>query len=159
MPAADRFFVDTNVLLYEIDASAPIKQRQARSWINRLWEENAGALSWQVLHEFYVNATRKLRDPAFHARSVVELFTQWQPVDTTHALIQRGWYWTDAAHLSYWDALIVAAAERSGCQWLLSEDFQAGQKLGSITVINPFGKFPEEFGLKGGPTRRSVKNI
>jgi predicted nucleic acid-binding protein len=154
MPAGDRFFVDTNVLLYEIDASEPKKQRQAHSWINMLWEESAGALSWQVLHEFYVNATKKLGSSASHARSVVELFTQWQPVDTTYALIQRGWYWTDTAQISYWDALILAAAERRGCQWLLSEDFQAGQKLGSITVVNPFGKLPEEFGLKGGSTRR-----
>jgi len=148
MPAGDRFFVDTNVLLYEIDASEPKKRSQAHSWIDMLWEENSGALSWQVLHEFYMNATRKLRSSASHARSVVELFTQWQPVDTTYALIQRGWYWTDTAQLSYWDALIVAAAERRGCQWLLSEDFQAGQKLGSITVVNPFGRLPEEFGLK-----------
>lgn len=154
MPAGDRFFVDTNVLLYEIDASEPKKQRQAHSWINMLWEESAGALSWQVLHEFYVNATKKPGSSVSHARSVVELFTQWQPVDTTCALIQRGWYWTDTAKISYWDALILAAAERRGCQWLLSEDFQAGQKLGSITVVNPFGKQPEEFGLKGGSTRR-----
>jgi predicted nucleic acid-binding protein len=154
MSAGDRFFVDTNDLLYEIDASAPIKQRQAHAWIDMLWEESAGALSWQVLHEFYVNATRKLRSSASHARSVVELFTQWQPVETTYALIQRGWYWTDTAQLSYGDALIVAAAERRGCQWLLSEDFQAGQKLGSITVIDPFRKLPMEFGLKGGSARR-----
>jgi predicted nucleic acid-binding protein len=101
-----------------------------------------------------VNATKKLGSSASHARSVVELFTQWHPVDTTYALIQRGWYWTDKAQISYWDALILAAAERRGCRWLLSEDFQAGQKLGSITVVNPFGKQPEEFGLKGGSTRR-----
>ena len=76
MPAGDRFFVDTNVLLYEIDASEPKKRSQAHSWIDMLWEENSGALSWQVLHEFYMNATRKLRSSASHARSVVELFTQ-----------------------------------------------------------------------------------
>lgn len=159
MPAGDRFFVDTNVLLYEIDASAPIKQRQAHSWIDLLWEESAGALSWQVLHEFYVNATGKLRSSASHARSVVELFTQWQPVDTTYALIQRAWYWTDTAQLSHWDALIVAAAERRGCQWLLSEDFQAGQKLGTITVVNPFAKLPEAFGLKRGSARRGPSPV
>jgi len=150
MPAGDRFFVDTNVLLYEWDASAPAKRRQAHSWINTLWQANAGALSWQVLHEFYVNATRKLHSSASQARAVVEVFTQWRPVDTTYALIQRGWYWMDSAQLSYWDALIAAAAERRGCRWLLSEDFQAGRKLGSVTVIDPFGSRPEEFGLLDG---------
>lgn len=154
MPAADRFFVDTNVLLYQVDASETVKRARAHSWMDALWEAGAGALSWQVLHEFYVNATKKLSSSTSYARRVVELFTQWQPVDTTYALIQRAWYWGDKAGLSYWDALIVAAAERRGCQWLLSEDFQAGQKLGSIIVVNPFGKLPEEFGLPGRPTRR-----
>jgi len=51
------------------------------------------------------------------------------------------------------EALIVAAAELRGCRWLLSEDFQAGQKLGSVTVVNPFRALPDEFGLKN-PAKR-----
>ncbi len=60
----------------------------------------------------------------------------------------------DTAQLSFWDALIVAAAERRGCQWLLSEDFQAGRKIGPVTVVNPFRALPEEFGLQNGAKRR-----
>jgi predicted nucleic acid-binding protein len=148
MPAGERFFVDTNVLLYGSDPLDPAKQRRAQLWLNSLWEHGAGVVSWQVLHEFYVNAIRKLRSSAMQARSTVDVFVEWQPVDTSHILIQRAWHWMDKVQLSYWDALIVAAAERCGCQWLLSEDFQAGQKLGSVTVVNPFRAFPDEFGLK-----------
>jgi predicted nucleic acid-binding protein len=154
MPAGERFFVDTNVLLYGSDSLDPTKQRRAQSWLNALWENGAGVLSWQVLHEFYVNATRKLRSTARQARSTVDVFTEWQPVDTTHVLIQRAWHWMDEAQMPYWDALILAAAERRDCRWLLSEDFQDGRKLGPVTVVNPFRTLPEEFGLRNGTAQR-----
>jgi predicted nucleic acid-binding protein len=154
MPAGDRFFVDTNVLLYDSDPADPDKQRRARLWVQTLWEHGAGVLSWQVLHEFYVNATRKLRSSASQARSIVAAFTLWQPVDTSDVMVQRAWYWMDDAGLPYWDALILAAAERRGCAWLLSEDFQAGRKLGAVTIVNPFRALPAEFGLDQSRGRR-----
>ena len=147
MPAAERFFVDTNVLLYSVDSRQPEKQDQARAWLACLWELAAGRLSWQVLHEFYANAERKARLARPAARKLVEAFAQWQPVETTLGLLQQGWQWMDRAQLSYWDSLIVAAAERAGCAWLLSEDFQAGQTFGSVTIVNPFLREPAEFGL------------
>lgn len=147
MPGIDRFFVDTNLLLYALDPLDPGKQRRAQSWLDALWNSGAGGVSWQVLHEFYVNATRKLRSTAAQARSTVKVFMEWQPVDTSPVLIQRAWHWTDTAQLSYWDALIVAAAEKRDCRWLLSEDFQVGQEFGAVTVVNPFRAIPEDFGL------------
>lgn len=147
MNADDRFFVDTNVLLYASDPADRIKQDAARLWLMALWEQGAGSLSWQVLHEFYVNATRKLGISHHKARSTVEAFASWQPIDTTLGLIQRAWHWIDEAHLSYWDSLILAAAERAGCRWLLSEDFQEGRRFGSVTIVNPFLQSAEELGL------------
>ena len=126
MSGGDRFFVDTNVLLYSMDTSAPKKRDAALLWLEALWANRAGVLSWQVLHEFYANAVRKLKVPAKPARQLVEEFTRWQPVEMTSGQIRRGWYWIDRAQLSYRDSLIVAAAERMECAWLLSEDFQAG---------------------------------
>lgn len=149
MRAGERFFVDTNVLLYSADPADAAKQRAARDWLTVLWESGSGRLSWQVLHEFYVNAVRKLRAHSAEARLTVELFATWHPVDTSFGLIQRAWFWMDEARVSYWDGLIVAAAERAGCAWLLSEDFQAGQKLGAMTVVDPFRMRPEEFGSRG----------
>jgi len=145
MRAGERFFVDTNVLLYSADPADAAKQRAARDWLKVLWESGSGRLSWQVLHEFYVNAVRKLRVRTEEARMTVELFTAWQPVNTSFGMIQRAWFWTDEAQVSYWDGLIVAAAERAGCAWLLSEDFQTGRKLGAMTVVDPFHTRPEEF--------------
>lgn len=154
MNAGERFFVDTNVLLYASDPADRGKQEAARRWLTALWEQGAGCLSWQVLHEFYVNVIRKLRSPSRKARTIVELFVLWQPIDTSFGLVQRAWHWMDDAQLSYWDALILAAAERGGCAWLLSEDFQAGRKLGPVTIVNPFRARPEEFGLSIASGRR-----
>lgn len=148
MSGAERFFVDTNVLLYSLDSADPQKQATATEWLKCLWADGAGCLSWQVLNEFYVNAIRKLGAPASKARAVIETFALWRPVDPSLGLMQRAWHWMDSAQLTYWDALIVAAAERAGCACLLSEDFQAGRKLGSVTVVNPFRSRPQEFGLR-----------
>jgi len=147
MRAVERFFVDTNVLLYSSDPADPGKQRAAREWLTVLWERGAGTLSWQVLNEFYVNAARKAGASNATARALVEVFALWQPIDTSLGMIQTAWYWMDKAQISYWDSLIVAAAERGGCTWLLTEDLQAGRKFGSVTVADPFRARPEEFGL------------
>jgi predicted nucleic acid-binding protein len=145
MRAGERFFVDTSVLLYSADPADAARQLAARDWLKALWESGSGRLSWQVLHEFYASAVRKLRAHSTEARITVELFATWQPVDTSFGLIQRAWFWTDEAQVSYWDGLIVAAAERAGCAWLLSEDFQPGRKLGAMTVVDPFHTRPEAF--------------
>ena len=154
MHGVERFFVDTNLLLYSVDSSQPEKQNRARLWLTLLWEGGGGRLSWQVLHEFYANAERKERVARSLARKNVEVFVQWQPVEMSLGLIQQGWHWMDRAQLSYWDSLIVAAAERAGCRWLLSEDFQSGRSLASVTVVNPFLRAPEEFGLSSGRQSR-----
>src|SRR5436853_2615859 len=101
MGAGDRFFVDTNVLLYSVDASEPGKRLVANQWLARLWESGSGCISWQVLHEFLVNASRKLRTPNPKARALVEAYATWHVVDTTLGLTQRAWHWMDTARLSY----------------------------------------------------------
>ncbi|MGH9722535.1 MAG: PIN domain-containing protein [Bryobacteraceae bacterium] len=147
MSAGELFFTDTNLLLYSVDPGDPAKQNAALLWRDLLWERHAGRLSWQVLHEFYVNATRKLKIPNRDARSVVEAFELWGPVDTSHGLIQRAWHWMDHTQIAYWDGLIIAGAERTSCAWLLSEDFQHGRRFGAVTVVNPFRSSPREFGF------------
>lgn len=142
MPAAERVFVDTNVLLYFLDASDPVRQQRASEWLEHLWASGTGCLSWQVLHEFYVNAVRKLAVPPEEARFLVNSFLAWRPVDSSPALIHRAWHWADTAQTSYWDSLILAAAELAGCTVLLSEDFQAGRRFDEIEVVNPFTAAP-----------------
>jgi predicted nucleic acid-binding protein len=141
----DSFFVDSNLPLYWIDRNEPIKAALAAEWLDHLWRAGAGRLSWQVVHEFYSNAVRKMKVDDAVARAAVQGFSMWRPVDTSAGLIQEAWRWIDAAQLSYWDALIVAAAERSGARYLLSEDFQHGRVFEHIQVLDPFKHSPSEF--------------
>jgi len=140
----DRTFVDTNVLLYHWDTSDQRKQRRAIEWLRRLGDDRAGRVSFQVLAEFYVNATQKLRPavPAAKAQNHVRTFFAWKPVRIDEEVLDAGWRLQERYKLSWWDGLIVAAAQRAGCRTLLSEDFKAGQQFGDLTVVNPFASAP-----------------
>lgn len=144
MSADKLLFIDTNVLLYRYDTSDVGKQRSARLWLDLLWDRGDGRLSWQVLNEFYVNATGKIGAPAATIRAAVETYAEWKPAEFTLGQMRRAWHWRDQAGLSYWDGLILAAAEQLGCRWLLSEDFQHGRQYGSVQVVNPFRTDPPE---------------
>jgi predicted nucleic acid-binding protein len=135
-------FIDTNLLLYSFDGETPAKRARAQEWLDFLWHHRTGRLSWQVLHEFYPNAVKKMGLTPGDARNAVRRFREWNPLDTTGGLIERAWEWMDEAQLAYWDALIVAAAERSGARYLISEDFQPDRQFGDITVVDPFRRLP-----------------
>jgi len=101
-----------------------------------------GRLSFQVMGEFYVNAVRLRTDAREEARAEIRDLMAWNPVVTDAAVLERGWKLQDRYRLSYWDALIVAAAKAAGCGYLLTEDLQSGQKLDGIEVVNPFLRDP-----------------
>jgi predicted nucleic acid-binding protein len=145
MSGVEYFFVDTNLPLYGVDPADQDKRARATDWLNHLWASGVGRLSWQVLHEFYWNAVRKMGLAAAEARGMVEDLSHWRPVDTSLGLIQEAWGWMDAAQLSYWDALIVAAAQRSGASYLLTEDLQHGRTFGTVRILDPFRHSPAEF--------------
>jgi predicted nucleic acid-binding protein len=147
MSGADPVFVDTNVVLYWLSSQDAVKNERATAWMDALWRCGAGRISWQVIHECYANAVRKLNVPAVRARTVVELLSEWQNTEAGLETIRRAWHWCDHAQLSYWDAMIVSAAERSSCLWLLSEDFEDARKFGRVTVVNPFRHDPSEIGV------------
>lgn len=138
-------FVDTNVLLYEWDRSAPTKQARAIEWMHFLFRERMGRLSFQVLAEFYRGATQKLRPalPRATAETYTRTFFPWDPVTIDAAVLEAAWRAQDRFKLAWWDALIVAAAGRAGCRTLLSEDFQAGQDFDGVVVVNPFLVAPD----------------
>lgn len=138
-------FVDTNVLLYEWDGSVPEKQARAIDWMQHLFAGRVGRLSFQVLAEFYRGATQKLR-PALKpetAEKYARTFFPWNPVTIDEGVLDAAWRIQRSYKLSWWDALIVAAAQSAGCRTLLSEDFQAGQEFGNLVVVNPFTTAPQ----------------
>jgi predicted nucleic acid-binding protein len=141
-------FVDTNVLIYAHDVDARAKQEIARSILRELWSQHAGALSPQVLQEFYVNVTRKIASPLSKpsARAVVDNYAIWC-VDTTPADISAAFRIEDEACIGFWDALIVAAARKAGADRILSEDLNAGQIISGVRIENPFSTQPSSSGV------------
>ena len=132
-------FVDTNVLIYSYDVDAGRKREIARGILRELWMRQTGALSIQVLQEFYVNVTRKIAAPLPKAvaRAEVDSYTVWC-IDTTPAEISAAFRIEDEAGIGFWDALIVAAARKAGAEQILSEDLNPGQIIAGVRIENPF---------------------
>ena len=133
-------FVDTNVLVYAEDRDAKVKHDVARDLIVQLWDERQGVLSVQVLQEFYVNVTRKLKKPMTSAKAldIVQEYLTWTVVENTGRILTEAIALQQRAQLSFWDALVVQAAVEAGCDRLYSEDLNAGQQFGTLTIVNPF---------------------
>ena len=134
-----KIFVDTNVLVYAHDIDAGRKQQTAENILSRLRQERSGALSMQVLQEFYTTATRKLAHSLSRkeARAIVEDFAYWC-IETTPAEISRAFRIEDEARINFWDAMIVAAAIKAGATRILSEDLSHGQTIAGVRIENPF---------------------
>jgi predicted nucleic acid-binding protein len=132
-------FVDTNILIYAHDLDAGVKRERAIAKLSELWDSGAGRLSTQVLQEFYVNATQKLTTPVARstAREVIKTYGVWVHHDTTVETITRATELAELSRISFWDALIVAAAEEVDADELLSEDLNNGQTIAGIKVVNP----------------------
>jgi len=137
---SDRAFVDTNVLVYAHDRSAGRKHEVARELVGRLWQERSGVVSTQVLQELYVNLRRKAGSPlsATLAREVIEDYLRWPLVENGGEAILRAMAVEQRHGLSFWDALIVQAAQDAGVPVLYSEDLSHGHRYGPVTVENPF---------------------
>lgn len=141
---SDRTFVDTNVLIYAHDVDAGRKHEIAKELLRTLWAERAGILSTQVLQEFYVNATRKIRKPLTkpEARTVVDTYTPWCVDGIATSDLTSAFQIEDQARIGFWDALILAVAARSGARRIVSEDLNAGQAIAGVTIQNPFEQGP-----------------
>lgn len=137
---AELVFVDTNILLYAHDRTAGRKRDVARELLGHLWETRAGALSTQVLQEFYVNATRKLPRPipAPRARAVIDRYATWRvhridPSDITAAAELESRH-----RQSFWDSLIIVSAARTGATMIATEDMQHHRRIAGLRIVDPF---------------------
>lgn len=137
---SDKCFVDTNLLIYAHDASAGVKHEIAAALLAQLWGSGTGVLSTQVLQELCVNVQRRTRShaPVDEARRVIEIYLGWEVVVNTPLSVLRALYLESRYQISFWDALILQAAESSGAEILYSEDLAGGQTYGSVRVVNPF---------------------
>ncbi len=154
----DPVFVDTNVLVYARDSSDPRRQATAASWLEELWRSRTGRISSQVLQEYYVIVTRKLRPglPEAMARDDVRALAEWEPIPAGVEVMERAWELEQKHKLSFWDAMIVAAAVSARATTLLTEDLQDGAEIAGVRIVNPFRSSPSGDRIHDGrPRRRS----
>lgn len=133
------YFVDTNILLYAHSRGMGRKQRKARALVEGLWRERAGVVSTQVLQELYVNVCRKTERPLdpSEAGQLVADYMSWKVIVNDGDSILQALEIERRYRLSFWDALIVQAANAAAVAVLYSEDLSHGQTYGAVEVINP----------------------
>ncbi len=139
---SDKYFVDTNILIYAHDRSTGIKHDRAKELIERLWHSGQGVLSTQVLQELCINLRRKLAKPlpVEEIRRLIQDYLSWEIVVNTPESVLQALEIELRYKTSFWDALVLQAAESAGATVVYSEDLAAGQKYGVVQVVNPLIK-------------------
>jgi predicted nucleic acid-binding protein len=139
---SDKFFVDTNILMYAHDTSAGVKHDRAKAVVEDLWLHGSGVVSTQVLQELCVNLRRKVKHPIDPrtVREIVADYLAWDVVTNTGKSIVDALQIEEHYQISFWDALVVHAAEASGAAILYSEDLSDGQTYRGVRVVNPLVK-------------------
>lgn len=135
-----RTFIDSNVLVYSVDESPAEKPKHERAVeVLSARPENL-VVSTQVLQEFYVVTTRKLKHPLSEERAAraVRGIAKLDVVGVDVPLVLAAVETSRTVQLSLWDALIIEAASRAGCERVLSEDLNPGQVIRGVRIENPF---------------------
>jgi predicted nucleic acid-binding protein len=135
----EKYFVDTNILVYAHDRSAGLKHERARQLVERLWTTGQGVLSTQVLQELCINLRRKVTPPLSvdAIRALIQDYLSWEIVVNASGSVLDALDIEVRYETSFWDALVLQAAEASGAAILYSEDLADGQRYRPVQVINP----------------------
>lgn len=140
--SAEKAFVDTNILIYAHDRGADQRHQIAQELIDQLWRDRSGAVSTQVLQEFYVNVRRQAKNPLSkaEAKRLIRDYLSWEVViiggeDVLHAIDLETRY-----KISFWDAMIIQAANAADADILYTEDLNDRQRYGSVVARNPFAE-------------------
>ena len=133
-----KIFIDTNILVYTLDSKDSYKQAKARKIMEKVVNLHQPVISTQVLKEFYVVATTKLKADRIIVKNIIHNFCNMEIVQNDLELIEQAIDISVILQLSFWDSLIVAAAEKAKCEYIISEDLNSGQTYRGVMVINPF---------------------
>lgn len=133
-----KVFFDTNILVYTIDKLDLDKHNESRDLVRRISSDHLPVISTQVLQEFYNAATSKLKIDKIVAKNVLHSYRNMEIVSADLTLIEQAVDISVLFQLSFWDSLIVAAAEQANCSHIFTEDLNDGQKIRGIKIVNPF---------------------
>lgn len=132
-----KVFFDTNILVYQMDKRSIEKRDVCRHLVRKAATDGSAVISTQVLQEFYVVATKKLRLDPIISKSIMHTFENMEVVTIGKELINEAIDASLQYKLSFWDALIIVAAESAKCEILYSEDLNTGQVMRNVKIVNP----------------------
>ena len=132
-----KIFIDTNILVYSLDQFDPEKQKKCRELLKMLTGELRGVISTQVMQEFYVASTTKLGAEVLTVKDILHSFERFETIIITPQIIKEAIDCSIINKLSFWDALLVVAAESAKCEKLWSEDLNDGQLIRGVRIENP----------------------
>jgi predicted nucleic acid-binding protein len=138
--ASHACFVDTNILVYAIAGDDPDRSPVAQELLRKLMRDRSLRTSTQVVQELYVTLTRKGKSPLLPAAALryIDQIAAWPVAVTDFRSVRRAIELSISSMISFWDALIIVAAEGSGAKKLYTEDLQAGLELLGVRIVNPF---------------------
>ena len=135
-----KIFIDTNILVYTLDQKNIEKRDMARKIVKKVVESHQPVISTQVIKEFYVVASNKLKADPIVVKNIIHNFHNMEIVNNDLDLIEQAIDISILSTLSFWDSLVIAAAEKANCEYVLSEDLNSGQNYRGIKLLNPFIK-------------------
>jgi len=135
-----KIFIDTNILVYTLDKKDADRHLRSRLILKRIIDVHQAVISTQVIKEFFVVATTKLKCDPVILKNIIHNFHNMEVVNNDLELIEQAIDISVISRISFWDSLIVAAAEKANCQFLFSEDVNPGQTYRGVIVVNPFLK-------------------
>jgi predicted nucleic acid-binding protein len=134
-----KIFIDTNILVYTLDTHDKIKQETARKVLKNTVENETAVISTQVLQEFYTICTTKLHLEPLRIKGYVHGYSEnLEVIQNSSAIIERGIDISIISQISFWDALVIAAADYSRCAEIITEDLNNEQIINGIKIKNPF---------------------
>jgi len=133
-----KIFIDTNILVYSLDPKNQEKKDLARKILKKIVETQQPVISTQVIQEFYVVASSKLKADSIAVKNIIHNFHNMEIVNNDLELIEEAIDISILSQLSFWDSLIIAAAEKANCEYVFSEDLNSGQSYRGVKVLNPF---------------------
>lgn len=134
----DKIFIDTNILVYAHDTSNRLKRKRAQEILFKGIQEENIVISTQVICELFITLTKKLGMTIANARKEISLLNHILIIELTYPMIIESIDLHKSQKISFWDALIIVAANTSECSILYSEDLNHGQSVKALKIINPF---------------------
>jgi len=130
-------FLDTNILIYQLDSRDPTKQKRCREIVRTVVSNHEAVISTQILQEFYVACTMKLKIKPILVKGIMHGFENMEVVTIGIDLINNAIDASIQYQISFWDSLVVVSAESAKCQYLLTEDLNEGQIIRNVRIRNP----------------------